>query len=72
MSFKYDESQQKRTMKFGRMIVSGFISNLSGESNPKRMPKHVFFGAQHLDYKTAQRADTSKQHYTVCPRPLVC
>ncbi len=49
--------------------VARFLSNLFfGESNPKRMPKHLFFGAQHLDYKTAQRADISKQHYTVCPR----
>src|SRR6185436_18703578 len=51
-----------------RMNVAGFISNLFGENNPKRMPKHLFFGAQRLDYKTAQRADISKQHYTVCPR----
>ena len=50
------------------MNVSGFISNLHGESNPKRMPKHLFFGAQNLVYKTARRADISKQHYTVCPR----
>ncbi len=52
----------------GLMNVSGFISSLHGENNPKRMPKHLFFGAQHLDYKTAERADISKQHYTVCPR----
>jgi hypothetical protein len=50
------------------MKVSAFITNLFGESNPKRMPKHLFFGAESLDYKTAQRADISKQHYTVCPR----
>jgi hypothetical protein len=50
------------------MSVSGFISNLHGESNPKRMPKHLFFGAQRLDYTTAQPANISKQHYTVCPR----
>ncbi len=42
--------------------------DLFGESHPKRMPKHLFFGAQSLDYKTAQQADISKQHYTVCPR----
>jgi hypothetical protein len=51
------------------MNFTGIISNFFfGESNPKRMPKHLFFGAGHLDYKTAQRADVSKQHFTVCPR----
>jgi hypothetical protein len=51
------------------MNLAGFISNLFlGESNPKRMPKHLFFGARHLDYSTAERADISKQHYTICPR----
>jgi hypothetical protein len=50
------------------MNVSGFMANLPGENDPKRMPMHLFSGAQCLDYKTAQRADISKQHYTVCPR----
>ena len=50
------------------MNVSEFISNLHGDKDPKRMPKHLFRGARHLDYKTAERADISKQHCTVCPR----
>jgi len=50
------------------MSVSGFISSSFGETNPKRMPSHLFSGAQHLDYETAAKADISKQHYTVCPR----
>ena len=50
------------------MKVSDLISDLHGDRSPKKMPPHFFFGARHLDYATAQRADVSKQHYTVCPR----
>ena len=32
------------------------------------MPSHLFFGSRRLDYSTAQRADISKQNYSVCPR----
>jgi hypothetical protein len=45
-----------------------FKFSLFGEDNPKGMPAHFFFGVRHMDYATAQRADISKQHYTVCPR----
>ena len=50
------------------MNVSDLISDLFGAGNPKRMPEHLFLGAQRLDYKTAQRADISNQNYMVCPR----
>lgn len=39
-----------------------------GEKNPKRMPSHLFFGSQKINYSTAQHADISKQNYSVCPR----
>ena len=39
-----------------------------GEWDPKKMPMHLFFGASHLDYTSAVRADISKQDYSVCPR----
>jgi putative zinc ribbon protein len=39
-----------------------------GEKDPKGMPSHLFFGSRRLDYCTAQRADVSKQNYSVCPR----
>jgi hypothetical protein len=36
-----------------------------GEDNPKGMPDHLFFGAQRMDYDTAERADISRQHYFI-------
>jgi Probable zinc-ribbon domain len=50
------------------MKVSELISELHGDKDPKKMPMHFFYGSRHLDYKTAQLADVSKQHCTVCPR----
>ena len=50
------------------MTIRGFILDLFGQSNPKRMPAHFFFGAERMDYKSAKRADVSKQNYSVCPR----
>ena len=32
------------------------------------MPFHLFSGSRRLDYSTAQRADISRQNYSVCPR----
>ena len=45
-----------------------FADEVFGGKDPKKMPAHLFFEARSLDYKNAQRADISKQHYTVCPR----
>lgn len=39
-----------------------------GEHDPKQMPAHLFWGARSMNFKTAERADISKQNYTVCPR----
>lgn len=39
-----------------------------GEDDPCKLPGHFFYGALHIDYATAVRADISKQDYTVCPR----
>jgi hypothetical protein len=39
-----------------------------GKSNPRKMPKHLFSAALHLDYATAVKADISKQNFSVCPR----
>ena len=39
-----------------------------GEGNPRGMPEHLFFGARRMDYATAEKADISKQNFTVCPR----
>jgi hypothetical protein len=39
-----------------------------GDTDPKKMPMHLFFGALSLDYGTAVRADITKQDYSVCPR----
>jgi hypothetical protein len=32
------------------------------------MPKHFFWGALHIEYATAVRADITKQDFSVCPR----
>src|SRR5258705_13351323 len=50
------------------MNILGFNIGLFGENNPKWMPAHLFFGSRRMDYSTAQRADISKQNYSVCPR----
>ena len=50
------------------MNIFGFKFDLFGENNPKRMPAHLFFGSEWMDYSTAERTDVSKQNYTVCPR----
>lgn len=39
-----------------------------GDTDPRKMPGHLFSGARHLDYSTAVRADISKQNFSVCPR----
>lgn len=39
-----------------------------GESDPRKMPGHLFIGALHLDYATAIRAEIGKQDFSVCPR----
>ena len=44
------------------------LGGIFGENNPKRMPSHLFFGSRRMDYSTAERADISKQNYSVCPR----
>ena len=50
------------------MNILGFNLGLFGENNPKRMPSHLFFGSRRMDYGSAQRADISRQNYSVCPR----
>ena len=39
-----------------------------GNTDSKKMPWHLFFGAVRLDHSTAVRADIGKQDYSVCPR----
>ena len=42
--------------------------DIFGNTDPKKMPEHFFWSALSIDYKTAVRADTEKQNYSVCPR----
>ena len=42
--------------------------DIFGNTDPKKMPKHFFWNALFIDYKTAVRANTDKQNYSVCPR----
>ncbi len=37
-------------------------------NDPLKMPSHFFYGALHVDYTTAMKADISKQDYSICPR----
>lgn len=50
------------------MDALDYLSNLFGRGNPRQMPRHFFWDVRSMDYKTAVRADISKQNYTVCPR----
>jgi hypothetical protein len=44
------------------------MSEIFGEDDPRRMPRHFFWGSLHIDYATAIKADISRQNYSVCPR----
>ena len=39
-----------------------------GDTDPRKMPMHLFYGAIKLDNDTAIRADITVQNYSVCPR----
>jgi hypothetical protein len=39
-----------------------------GDTDPKKMPRHFFWGAIAIDYSTAVRADITAQDFTVAPR----
>lgn len=39
-----------------------------GSTNPRLMPKHLFGGANHIDYGSAIRGNPQKQNFSVCPR----
>ncbi|MFM2243794.1 MAG: hypothetical protein RLZ97_2650 [Verrucomicrobiota bacterium] len=39
-----------------------------GSTDPRLMPKHLFWGSVHLDYPSAVRGNPEKQNYSVCPR----
>ena len=45
----------------------GFM-DIFGNTDPKMMPSHFFYGAINIDYSTAVRAETGMQNYSVCPR----
>lgn len=42
--------------------------DIFGSIDPRKMPKHLFGGAIHLDYGSAIRGNPQKQNYSVCPR----
>ena len=39
-----------------------------GSNDPRKMPKHLFCHAVHLDYDSATRGNPQKQNFSVCPR----
>lgn len=42
--------------------------DIFGSTDPKLMPKHLFFGCLELRYHTAVRGNPERQNYSVCPR----
>jgi len=42
--------------------------DIFGNTDPRKMPGHLFGESLHLDYKTAIRGNPDKQNYSVCPR----
>ena len=44
------------------------VEEMFGSKSPRRMPGHFFLGCIQVDYNSAIRADTSKQHFSVAPR----
>ena len=39
-----------------------------GDTDPKKMPAHLFGDVRTMNYASAVRADVTKQDFTVCPR----
>ena len=46
----------------------GLELDVFGDTDPKKMPAHLWSGLRTMDYSSAVRADTTKQDFTVCPR----
>ena len=46
----------------------GVEVDLFGDTDPKKMPSHLWGDLRSMDYSTAVKADTTKQNFTVCPR----
>jgi hypothetical protein len=42
--------------------------DIFGTTDPRMMPKHLFWGAIDLDYDSAIRGEPQKQNYSDCPR----
>jgi hypothetical protein len=42
--------------------------DIFGNTHPKNMPRHFFYGALAVHHETAARASVEKQNYSVCPR----
>ena len=39
-----------------------------GQTDSRKMPAHLFWGALYFDHETAIRANPEKQNFTICPR----
>lgn len=42
--------------------------DIFGNTDPRKMPQHLFWGALHLDYASAIRGTPERQNFSVCPR----
>lgn len=43
-------------------------TDIFGNTDSRKMPEHLFWGAISLDHDTAIRGNPDKQNYSVCPR----
>jgi hypothetical protein len=50
------------------MNIGGYEMDVFGDTDPRKMPRHLFFGALCIDYDSAVRANIDQQHFSVCPR----
>lgn len=50
------------------MQHEAYVFDSFGDSDPRKMPSHLFWGTRYLDYATAVRADIKQQNFSMCPR----
>lgn len=59
---------KNRAAQFTVLLQTENYMDIFGNTDPKMMPPHFFYGATNIDYSTAVRAETGMQNYSVCPR----
>jgi hypothetical protein len=66
------EKEVKRIQTNQSTLLTDMLGTLDmdvfGSTDPRKMPKHLFGSATHLEYASAIRGDIEKQNFSVCPR----